>query len=149
MYADLKWKDIKFQIGDKIFLKVLRFGRKRKLSPRFIGLYEILERIGHVAYRLTLPPELEKIQNVFHVSMLCRYNSDLSHPDLSYNEEPVRILAWEVTELRNKSVSLVKVLWHRHGIKEATWEIEKSMKSQYTNLFSSKNFEDEISFRVI
>ncbi|KAG8493029.1 hypothetical protein CXB51_010399 [Gossypium anomalum] len=84
-YADLKRKDIKYRIGDKVFLKVspwkkvLRFGRKGKLSPRFIGPYEISERIGPVAYRLILPPELEKIHNVFHVSMLRRYRSDPSH----------------------------------------------------------------------
>ena len=75
-YSDLKWKEIEFQVGDKVFLKVspwkkvLRFGRKGKLSPRFIGPYEITERIGLVAYRLALPLELEKIHDVFHVSML-------------------------------------------------------------------------------
>ncbi|KAG8489264.1 hypothetical protein CXB51_017314 [Gossypium anomalum] len=84
-YADLKRKDIEYQVGDKVFLKVspwkkvLRFGRKGKLSPRFIGPYEISERIRPVAYRLILPPELEKIHNVFHVSMLRRYRSDPSH----------------------------------------------------------------------
>ncbi|KAA3488350.1 DNA/RNA polymerases superfamily protein [Gossypium australe] len=106
-YADLKLKDIKFQIG--------------KLSPRFIGPYEILERIGPVAYRLALPSELEKIHNVFHVSMLSRYRSDPSHMispsnieiqhDMTYNEEPIRILAREIKELRNKRIALVKVLW--------------------------------------
>ena len=82
-YVDLKRKDIEFQIRDKVFLKVspwkkiLRFGRKGKLSPRFIGPYEVIERIGPVAYRLALPAELEKIHNVFHVSMLRCYRSDL------------------------------------------------------------------------
>ncbi|KAA3473429.1 Retrovirus-related Pol polyprotein from transposon 17.6 [Gossypium australe] len=104
-YADLKRKDIEFEIGDKVFLKVspwkkiLRFGQKGKLSLRFIGLYEIIERIGSVAYRLMLPLELEKIHNVFPVSMLRRYRSDPSHviaptkleiqSDLSYSEEPI------------------------------------------------------------
>ena len=80
-YADLKRKDIEYQVGDKVFLKVspwkkvLRFGRKGKLSPRFIGPYEVSERVGPVAYRLILPPELEKIHDVFHVSMLRRYRS--------------------------------------------------------------------------
>ncbi|KAA3488134.1 DNA/RNA polymerase superfamily protein [Gossypium australe] len=103
-YADLERKDIEFEIGDKVLLKkVLRFGRKGKLSPRFIGPYEIIERIGLVAYRLLLPSELEKIHNVFHVSMLLRYRSDTSHviapteveiqSYLSYSEEPIRILA--------------------------------------------------------
>ncbi|KAA3469677.1 reverse transcriptase [Gossypium australe] len=78
-YANLKRKDIEFEIGDKVFLKVspwkkvLRFGRKGKLSPRFIGPYEIIERVGPVAYRLRLPSELEKIHNIFDVSMLRRY----------------------------------------------------------------------------
>ena len=84
-YANLKRKDIEYEVGDKVFLKVspwkkiLRFGRKGKLSPRFIGPYEVLERVGPVAYRLALPPELAKLHDVFHVSMLRRYRSDSSH----------------------------------------------------------------------
>ena len=133
--------------------KVLRFGRKGKLSPRFIGPYEVSERVGPVAYRLILPPELEKIHNVFHVSMLRRYRSDSSHvitppeieiqPNLSYEEEPVRILMREVKELRNKKIPLLKVLWHKHGIEEATWELEDSMKDRYPKLFTGKIFGDE------
>ena len=85
-YVNLKRKDIRYEIGEKVFLKVspwkkvLRFGKKGKLSPRFIKLYEVIEKVGLVAYRLALPPELEKIHYVFHVSMLRRYRSDLSHP---------------------------------------------------------------------
>ncbi|KAG8474923.1 hypothetical protein CXB51_031618 [Gossypium anomalum] len=158
-YADLKRRDIEYQVGDKVFLKVspwkkiLRFGRKGKLSQRFIGPYEVSERIGPVAYRLILPPELEKIHNVFHVSMLRRYRSNPSHvinpseveiqSDMSYEEEPIRILAREVKELRNKRVPLVKVLWLKHGIEEATWETENSMKERYPNLFTGKIFGDE------
>ena len=84
-YADLKRRDIVYEVGDKVFLKVspwrkiLRFGKKGKLSLRFIGPYEVLERIGLVAYRLALPPELEKLQDVFHVSMLWRYCSEETH----------------------------------------------------------------------
>ncbi|KAG8502860.1 hypothetical protein CXB51_000695 [Gossypium anomalum] len=84
-YADLKRRDIEYAVGDRVFFKVspwkkvLQFGRKRKLSPRFIGPYEIVERVGPVAYRLALPLELEKIHNVFHVSMLIRYRSYPSH----------------------------------------------------------------------
>ena len=105
-------------MGDKVFLKVspwrkiLRFGQKGKLSPRFIRPYEILERIGPVAYRLALPPELAKLHDVFHVSMLRRYRSDESHilpvqeiqvqEDLSNDKEPKTILAREVKQLRNK-----------------------------------------------
>ena len=81
-YADMKRKDIRYEIGEKVFLKVsppkkvMRFGKKGKLSLRFIGPYEVIEKVGLVAYRLALPPYLEKIHNVFHVSMLRRYRSD-------------------------------------------------------------------------
>ncbi|KAA3477770.1 DNA/RNA polymerases superfamily protein [Gossypium australe] len=143
-YADLKRKDIEFQVNDKVFLKVspwkkiFRFGFKGKLSLRFNGPYEIIERIGPVAYRLTLPSKLEKIHNVFHVSMLHGYRSEPSHVissteieiqlDMTYNEEPIRILARKVKELRNKCIALVKVLWQRHEIEEATWEPKEVMR---------------------
>ncbi|KAA3483602.1 Retrotransposon gag protein [Gossypium australe] len=142
-YADLKRKDIEFEISDKVFLKVspwkkvFRFRRKAKLSLRFIGPYEIIERVGPVAYRLVMPSELEKIHNVFHVSMLHRYCSNSSHKKL------ICILAREVKELRNKKILLVNVLWHRHRVEEATWEPEDSMRQQYLNLFNVKIFGDE------
>ena len=84
-FADLKRRDIEYEVGDNVFLKVspwrkiLQFGKKDKLSPSFIGTYEILERIGPMAYRLALPPELNKLHNVFHVSMLRRYRCNGSH----------------------------------------------------------------------
>ncbi|KAA3480573.1 DNA/RNA polymerases superfamily protein [Gossypium australe] len=101
--------------------KMSRFGRKGKLSLRFIRPYEITERIGPVAYCLALPSELEKIHDVFHVSMLRRYHSDPSYvilpseveiqSDMAYGKEPIKILAREVKQLRNNRISLVKVLW--------------------------------------
>ncbi|KAA3470988.1 receptor-like protein kinase [Gossypium australe] len=122
-------------------------------SSRFIWLHDIIERISPVAYILALPPELEKIHNVFHVLMLRWYISDPSHVissseielqlGLSYLKESIRILAREVKELQNKRVVLVKVLWHRYGIEKATWETEESMKLQYLNQLSGKSFEDE------
>ena len=138
--------------------KVLRFGKKGKLSPRFISPYEVWERIGLVAYRLALPPEFAKLHDVFHVSMLQKYRSDESHilpvqeiqvqEDLSYDEEPKAILDREVKQLRNKQVPLVKVLRKHHGREEATWEPEVTMRAQYPQLFDSgMNFEDEILFK--
>ena len=131
----MKRKDIEYEVGDKVFLKVslwrkiLRFGKNGKLSPRFIRPYEILQRIGLVAYRLALPPELANLHDVFHVSMLRKYRSDESHilpvqevqvqQDFSYDEEPKAILAREVKQLQNKQVSLVKILWQHHGREEA------------------------------
>ncbi|KAL5564016.1 hypothetical protein UlMin_033763 [Ulmus minor] len=107
-YANTRRRPLEFEIGEKVFLKiapmkgVMRFGKKGKLSPRFIGPYEILERVGKVAYRLALPPDLSKVHNVFHVSMLKKYISDPTHilqsepiqvnEDLTYEEKPVQIL---------------------------------------------------------
>ncbi|TYJ96313.1 pol protein [Cucumis melo var. makuwa] len=149
-YADVRRKDLEFEIGDKVFLKVapmkgvLRFERRGKLSPRFVGPFEILERIGPVAYRLALPPSLSTVHDVFHVSMLRKYVPDPSHvvdyepleidENLSYVEQPVEILAREVKTLRNKEIPLVKVLWRNHRIEEATWEREDVMRSRYPEL---------------
>ena len=156
----MRRKDIRYEIGEKVFLKVspwnkvMRFGKNGKLSPRFIGLYEVIEKVGPVAYRLALPPELEKIHNVFNVSMLRRYRSDPLHvvssetieirPDLTYEEEIVEIFAHEMKELRKKRIPLVKVLWRNHKTQEATWESEKVMRQHYPQLFDAGNFENEI-----
>ena len=150
-YADLKRNEIEFTVGDMVFLKVspwkkiLRFGKKGKLSPRFIGPYRIVKRVGPVAYQLELPPELHCIHDVFHVSMLRRYRSDPTHiipvaeievqSDLTFEEEPVQILDRDVKVLRRKSVPLVKVLWRNHGKEKATWETEEAMHQQYPQLF--------------
>ncbi|CAN6707754.1 unnamed protein product [Malus baccata var. baccata] len=149
--ADRHATDRVYDVGNLVFLKlspwrgVVRFGKKGKLSPRYIGPYEITERIGEVAYRLELPPKLSKVHNVFHVSMLRHYVSDPSHvippqpleinPDLTYDDEPVTILDWKDKVLRNKTVSLVKVLWRNHSVEEATWEIEDRMREMYPMLF--------------
>ncbi|KAL4273223.1 hypothetical protein GQ457_13G024290 [Hibiscus cannabinus] len=152
-YVDLKCREIEYVVGDRVFLKVspwkkvMRFGRKGKLSPRYIGPYEIVERVGSVAYRLLLPPELERIHDVFHVSMLRKYRSDPSHvmpveeielnPDLSYDEEPVEILASDSKVLRGRTIELVKVKWRHRGVEEATWERKEDMMEQFPYLFPS------------
>ncbi|KAK8614868.1 hypothetical protein V6N13_068657 [Hibiscus sabdariffa] len=150
-YADLKRREVEYAVGDKVFLKVspwkkvMRFGRKGKLSPRYIGPYEIVGRVGPVAYRLLLPPELEMIHDVFHVSMLRKYRTDPSHvvpveeielnPYLSYDEEPIEILASDSKVLRGRTIELVKVKWRHRGVEEATWERNDDMKEQYPYLF--------------
>ncbi|KAL0537039.1 hypothetical protein IC582_026007 [Cucumis melo] len=150
-YADVRRKDLEFEVGDKVFLKVapmrgvLRFERRGKLSPCFVGPFEILERIGPVAYRLALPPSLSTVHDVFHVSMLRKYVPDPSHvvdyepleidENLSYAEQLVEVLAREVKTLRNKEIPLVKVLWRNHRVEEATWEREDDMRSRYPELF--------------
>ena len=132
----------------------MRFRKNGKLSPRFIGPYEVIEKVGPMAYRLVLPPKLEKIHIVFHVSMLRRYRLDSSHvvsseaielrPDLTYEEELVEILAREVKKMRNQQIPLVKVLWRNHKTEEVTWESEEVMQQQYPQLFNEGNFEDKI-----
>ncbi|KAL4325990.1 hypothetical protein GQ457_11G026580 [Hibiscus cannabinus] len=160
-YADLKRRVIEYLVGDRVFLKVspwkkvMRFDKKGKLSPRFIGSYEIVEQVGPVAYYLLLPPELERIQDVFHVSMLRRYRSDPSkvmpveeielNPDLSYDEEPVEILASDSKVLCGRTIELVKVKWRHRGVEEATCERKDDMMEQFPYLFPSGNFMDEIS----
>ncbi|XP_040944210.1 uncharacterized protein [Gossypium hirsutum] len=157
-YVDLKRREIEYAMGDSVFLevslwkKVLRFGRKGKLSLRFIGPYRIAMRIGPVAYQLELPPELGQIHDVFHVSMLRRYRLDPSHfvvieeievkPDLTFEEEPIQIIGRNVKVLRRKSVPLVKVLWCNHKVEEATWEPEEAVQRQHPQLFESDEKED-------
>ena len=150
-YADQHRREMEFNVGEKVFLRVspwkgiMRFGNKGKLSPRYIGPYEITEKVGPLAYRLALPPELARIHNVFHVSMLRRYRSDPSHvlkdseveisENLSYIEEPVSIVDYRVKQLRRREIPMVKVIWKNHGIEEATWETEEKMRRDYPHLF--------------
>ncbi|XP_075481145.1 uncharacterized protein LOC142521857 [Primulina tabacum] len=118
---------------------------KGKLSPRYIGPFEVLDRIGERAYRLALPPDLDRVHNVFHVSMLRKYLSNPSHvlrhealdllPNLSYEEVPVQIIDRKVKVLRSKEIGFVKVLWRNHVIEEATWEPEEEMRQRYPDLF--------------
>ncbi|XP_038880320.1 uncharacterized protein LOC120071960 [Benincasa hispida] len=124
---------------------VLRFGKKGKLSPRFVGPFEILERVGSVAYRLALPLSLFVVHNVFHVSMLRKYLMDPSHvvdfeplqlsENLSYEDKPAQIVAREVKVLRSKKVPLVKVLWQNHQFEKATWEREDEMRALHLEIF--------------
>ncbi|TYJ98666.1 hypothetical protein E5676_scaffold507G00570 [Cucumis melo var. makuwa] len=150
-YADVRRKDLEFDVGDMVFLKVapmkgvLRFEKKGKLSPRFVGPFEILEQIGPVAYRLALPPSFSAVHDVFHVSMLRKYVVDPTHvvdfeplqinENLSYEEQPIEILAREVKRLHNRVISLVKVLWRNHRVEEATCEREEDMRTQCPELF--------------
>ncbi|KAA0065840.1 pol protein [Cucumis melo var. makuwa] len=85
-YADVRWKDLEFNVGDKVFLMVapttgvLRFEKKGKLSPRFVGPFKILKRVGPVEYRLALPPPLSTVHDaLFHVLMLRKCVTDPSH----------------------------------------------------------------------
>ncbi|GJT31452.1 retrotransposon protein, putative, ty3-gypsy subclass [Tanacetum coccineum] len=165
-YVDHHRRDLEFKPGDRVFLKVSpcrgvrRFGLKGKLSPHFIGPFEILDRIGEVSYRLALPPQLSHVHNVFHVSLLRGYNYHLYHvvqypfnkihEDLSFVDEHEAILDRQEWVMRKKTISLVKVLWKNHLEREATWENEEMMRTDYPHFFSRRfdfNFKAEIFFR--
>ena len=121
-------------MGDHVFIKVsplkgvMRFGKKNKLSPRFVGPFEILDKIGSVVYRVALPPALSKIHNVFHISNLRKYIPDSKHvikyeplriqENLSYEEIPIKILDCKEQVLRTKTIPIVKVLWSNHFTEE-------------------------------
>ena len=125
---------------------VLRFGKQGKLSPRFIGPYEIVSKVGPVAYKLKLPPELSRIHDTFHVSMLRKYIRDPSHvlreqtvqlkENLTYEEIHVQIVDRKEQVLRTKVIPLVKVLRKNHEREAATWEPEVQMRRQYPQIFS-------------
>ena len=116
-YAHNRRRDLQFEIGDRVFLKishwkgVLRFEKRGKLGPRYIGPYEIVSKVGPVAYKLKLPPELSRIHDTFHVSMLRKYISDPLHvlreqpvqlkENLTYEETPMQIVDRKEQVLRS------------------------------------------------
>ena len=124
---------------------VVRFGKRGKLSPRFIGPFEILERVGTVVYRLALPPSMSGVNEVFHVSMLRKYTPDPAHvvdwgqieidTGGTFEERPVCIVDSRDRVLRRKTVRLVRVLWQHCGVEESTWEREDTMQATYPFLF--------------
>ena len=147
----MRRRPLEFEVGDHVFLKVMpkkavvKFGKHRKLSPRFIGLFEILERIGTVAYRLALPPSMSGVHEVFHISMLRVYTPDPAHvvdwgqievdTDGTLEEGPVCIVDSRDQILRCKTMRLVLVLWRLYGVEESTWEREDTMRATYPFLF--------------
>ncbi|GAU35775.1 hypothetical protein TSUD_61360 [Trifolium subterraneum] len=153
-YHDKKRKDVEFQEGDHVFLRVTSttgVGRPlkfKKLTSMFIRPYQISERIGKVAYRIALPVTLSNLHDVFHVSQLRKYVSDPSHviesddiqvkDNLTIETIPLRIEGREVKKLRNKEIASVKVTWGGPAGENATWELESKMKSSYPDLFSEQ-----------
>jgi hypothetical protein len=149
-YVDPKRKDILFKVGEHVYLKELRLrGTKRfhvkgKLSPRYVGPYPIVKRIGKVPYKLELPPDLTGVHPVFHVSQLWKcvviekrvpaQALDVQET-LEYLEYPVRILDWAEKSTRSTTTHFFKVLWSNHSECEATWEKVSVMREKYPHLF--------------
>ena len=154
-YAHVRRRPLEFEVGDRVFLKVMpkrgvvKFGKRGKLSPRFIGPFEILKRVDTVAYRLALPSSMSGVHEVFHVSMLRRYTPDPAHvvdwgeievdTYRTFEEGPVCIMdSWDQV-LRRKTVRLVRVLWRHRGVEESTWECEETMQATYPFLFRDED----------
>jgi hypothetical protein len=169
-YADNKRRELTFGTGDFAYLRVTplkgmkRFHVKGKLAPRYIGPFKVLGRKGEVSYQLELPPELSEFHDVFHVSQLRRclqapskpevfkdidYRAiDLNH-DLTYRENPIRILDETVRVTRRRKIKFFKVQWSNHSEDEATWEREDYLRQEFPHLFKLLAVEsrDEILLR--
>nr|GFA61566.1 putative reverse transcriptase domain-containing protein [Tanacetum cinerariifolium] len=151
-YADKRRKPLKFIVGDYVLLKVspwkgvVCFEKKEKLAPRFVGPFEIIEKVGPVAYWLDLPKELNDVHDTFHVSNLkkCLADPTLQVPldeiqvdvKLNFMEDPVKILEREFKKLKWSRIAIVKVRWNSKRGPEFTWECEDQMKLKYPHLFS-------------
>ena len=125
-YVDLNWREVEYDVSEFVFPKVslisgvIPFGIKGKLVPRYMGLFEVIERIGEVTYRLNLPLQLGHVHNVFHLSILKKYACNPSHvlpyanipfqADVTYEEWPAKILAGAVYLFHHKETPMVKVL---------------------------------------
>ncbi|GJV32876.1 putative reverse transcriptase domain-containing protein [Tanacetum coccineum] len=127
-YADKKRKPMDFQVGDKVMLKVspwkgvVRFGKRGKLNPRYVGPFKVLEKVGAIAYKLELPQELSRM--------------DYVDDKLQFVEEPIEIMHREVKQLRHSRVPIFKVRWNSKRGPEFTWEREDQFKKKYPHLFT-------------
>ncbi|GJS26702.1 putative reverse transcriptase domain-containing protein [Tanacetum coccineum] len=154
-YADRRTKPLEFKVGDMLLLKVspwkgvVHFGKREKLSPRYIGLFKILSRVGPVAYMLELPKELRGVHSTFHVLNLkkCLAEGDIVIPmdeiqlddKLHMIEEAVEIVDQEVKRLKQSQIPIIKVRWNSQRGPEFTWEREDQIKNKYPHLFTSND----------
>ncbi|GAU50224.1 hypothetical protein TSUD_141520 [Trifolium subterraneum] len=157
-YADHGRRPMEFDEDDHVFLRVTpKLGlrgvfKTKKLARRYIGPYQILKRVGLVAYQLPFPPSMSRMHDVFHVSQLRKFIPDPFvpvelesidlRPDLTYQPDPIRIVDRDVKTLRNKKIPIVKVEWAQSPDGEFTWELESEMMTNYPYLFSGLETQD-------
>jgi hypothetical protein len=148
-YADKRRRDLSFEIGDFIYLKVSpmrgtrRFRVKGKLAPKYVGPFKIIDGKGEVAYQLELPPQLSEVHDVFHVSQLkkCLRVPEEQLPmeylnlggDFTYSKRPIRVLDTTEQVTRSKVIKMCKIQWSHHTEDEATWEHEEELGADYPN----------------
>ncbi|KAD5802875.1 hypothetical protein E3N88_14235 [Mikania micrantha] len=160
-YVDVRRKPSSFQVGDRVMLKVspwkgvVRFGKRGKLNPRYLGPFEIHAKVGPVAYQLKLPSELSGVHDTFHVSNLkkCLSDETLVIPleeiqvddQLHFIEEPVEIMDREVKRLKQSRIPIVKVRWNSRREPEFTWEREDQMKLKYPQRFDDPSVPGNIN----
>ncbi|GJR66871.1 hypothetical protein Tco_0012936 [Tanacetum coccineum] len=151
-YANIRRKPMVFQVGDRVMLKVLpwkgvvRFGKRGKLNPRYVGPFKVIERVGTVAYKLELPQQLSRVHNTFHVSNLKKCLSDESlvipleelrvDDKLHFVEEPVEVMDREIKQLKISRIPIIKVRWNSKRGPKFTWEREDQFKQKYPHLFT-------------
>ncbi|GJU52656.1 putative reverse transcriptase domain-containing protein [Tanacetum coccineum] len=163
-YANVRRKPLEFQVEDHVMLKVssrkgvIRFGKRGKLNPRYIGPFKILKRAGLVAYTLELPEELSKVHSTFHVSNLkkCLSGESLVIPmkelrlddKLKFVEELVEIMDREVYQLRKSRIPIVKVRWNSKRGPEFMWEREDQIRAKYPHLFFKHHSNIQLNLRT-
>nr|GEZ28981.1 putative reverse transcriptase domain-containing protein [Tanacetum cinerariifolium] len=150
-YADVRRKPLEFQVGDKVMLKVspwkgvIRFDKRGKLNPHYIGPFKVLAKVGTVAYRLELSEQLSRVHSTFHISKLkkCMADEPPAIPldeiqvddKLNFIEEPIEIKDREVKRLKQSRILIVKVHWNSKRGPEFTWECEDQMAKKYPHFF--------------
>ncbi|GJW74570.1 putative reverse transcriptase domain-containing protein [Tanacetum coccineum] len=151
-YANIRRKPMVFQVGDRVMLKVspwkgvVRFGKRGKLNPRYVGPFKVIERVRTVAYKLKLLRQLSRVHNTFHVSNLKKCLSDESlvipleelrvDDKLYFVEEPVEVMDREIKQWKRSRIPIVKVRWDSKRGPKFTWERKDQFKKKYTRLFT-------------
>eukprot|EP00253_Pinus_taeda_P029028 PITA_29028 len=161
-FADRKRRFKEYQIGDHAYVRIqakkstLQWSGCAKLAPRYCGPFQVLARVGPMAYQLALPSHI-RVHNVFHVSVLKKYVYDPKHvirwqeirvePEGEVLVEPLKVLDRREVQLRKRVITQVKVQWQHFGPDEATWEDEELTRKAHSKLFLDNRHRDDVQFQ--